>query len=474
MTETNRRTPWATLVFFLGLVVASTAHEADLVTDLPGQSDHVGFKHYAGYVTLDPGPKQREVFYWFFEADHPNASSRPVALWIQGGPGCSGVGYGALSEVGPFLIKDGKLVGNKYSWNKEVNLIFVDLPVEVGFSFTNDTKYEFNDHNTAADSYKFLVGWFKKFPKYTTNEFYLLGESYAGHFVPELARQILLENEKSSDFKLNFRGFNIGNPWTDSYLDNKGTLQWYLSHSLISEETFNLALSNCNLSISYYIGDVGNAACKEAERDIYNVDLSEVDIDNIYEDTCNLENTTIGSNMLFNQRRPSKRQRLSSSWHHGQNPCAPDGVLIYLNTPAVQKALHVPTHVNWTDCSDSVGNLYSHVDSVRSMLPVYKQLLKTDIKMWIYSGDWDGNVPTTGTRAWIKSLELPIVMKWRPWDYKSQVGGWTQVYKGLTFTTVRGAGHMVPTDQPGKALEVFQRFLVGEPLPMFHLISNRR
>jgi carboxypeptidase C (cathepsin A) len=48
-----------------------------------------------------------------------------------------------------------------------------------------------------------------------------------------------------------------------------------------------------------------------------------------------------------------------------------------------------------------------------------------------------------------------------------QVGGWTQVYKGLTFVTVRDAGHMVPADKPSQALQVFKRFLAGTPLPKF-------
>ena len=49
----------------------------------------------------------------------------------------------------------------------------------------------------------------------------------------------------------------------------------------------------------------------------------------------------------------------------------------------------------------------------------------------------------------------------------TRLGGWTQVYKGLTFVTVRDAGHMVPADKPSQALEVFRRFLAGKSLPLF-------
>jgi serine carboxypeptidase-like clade 2 len=49
--------------------------------------------------------------------------------------------------------------------------------------------------------------------------------------------------------------------------------------------------------------------------------------------------------------------------------------------------------------------------------------------------------------------------------FDGQVGGWTQVYVGLTFVTVRGAGHEVPLHEPRKAFTVFESFLEGKPMP---------
>jgi serine carboxypeptidase-like clade 2 len=49
---------------------------------------------------------------------------------------------------------------------------------------------------------------------------------------------------------------------------------------------------------------------------------------------------------------------------------------------------------------------------------------------------------------------------------EEQVGGYVQVYKGdLTFATVRGAGHMVPSIQPVRASALISHFLAGTPLP---------
>lgn len=56
-------------------------------------------------------------------------------------------------------------------------------------------------------------------------------------------------------------------------------------------------------------------------------------------------------------------------------------------------------------------------------------------------------MPTSGTRAWVEALRLPMETQWHPWlvddaDGRPQVGGYAVQYERLTFTTVRGAGHM--------------------------------
>ncbi|XLT13447.1 hypothetical protein HN51_059137, partial [Arachis hypogaea] len=54
-------------------------------------------------------------------------------------PGCSSVGYGATQEIGPFLVdSDGQgLKFNNLSWNQEANILFLESPVGVGFSYSN-------------------------------------------------------------------------------------------------------------------------------------------------------------------------------------------------------------------------------------------------------------------------------------------------------------------------------------------------
>lgn len=111
---------WLNLFVGSGYSLYNADQEKDRITYLPGQPENVGFNQYSGYVTVNQ-QAGRALFYWLTEA-HANRGpdSRPLVLWLNGGPGCSSVAYGAAEEIGPFRINsDGKtLYSNAYSWNK--------------------------------------------------------------------------------------------------------------------------------------------------------------------------------------------------------------------------------------------------------------------------------------------------------------------------------------------------------------------
>ncbi|KAL2535977.1 Serine carboxypeptidase-like 40 [Forsythia ovata] len=155
--------------------------QADKIDNLPGQPDNVDFDQYAGYITVDP-QAGRALFYYFVESP-ANSSTNPLVLWLNGGPGCSSLGYGAMEELGPFRVNsDGRtLFRNNYAWNKVANVIFLESPAGVGFSYSN-TSADYDqtgDTSTANDAYNFLVNWLERFPQYKTRDFYITGESYA-------------------------------------------------------------------------------------------------------------------------------------------------------------------------------------------------------------------------------------------------------------------------------------------------------
>lgn len=109
---------------FVGLRTCSYLEDQgrDRIIELPGQPKNVSFSQYSGYVTVN---KQagRALFYWLVESPASRgAGSRPLVLWLNGGPGCSSVAYGAAEEIGPFrIMPDGRtLFTNPYSWNNRM------------------------------------------------------------------------------------------------------------------------------------------------------------------------------------------------------------------------------------------------------------------------------------------------------------------------------------------------------------------
>ncbi|KAF5182262.1 Serine carboxypeptidase-like [Thalictrum thalictroides] len=440
-----------------------SGQESDLVTNLPGQPD-VTFRHYAGYIKLRQ-TDEKALFYWFFEAQN-KVAERPLVLWLNGGPGCSSVAYGAAQELGPFLIRSNssQLLLNKFSWNKAANLLFLEAPVGVGYSYTNKTEdlYKLGDKVTAEDSHAFLLQWFKKFPNFKSNEFYIAGESYAGHYVPQLAELIFDRNKGASkDTLINFKGFIIGNAVINDYTDQTGFVEYAWSHAIISDRLYHTILKECDFKL-----DNQTTICSLSMRGFFQA-YADIDIYSIYTPVCleSVDSKRTRSKLVTAPRTFTQHDL----WHDlpsGYDPCTESYTETYFNRADVQKALHANVtklDYPYTTCSNAIRKW---VDSANSTLPIIQKLLNAGIRIWIYSGDTDGRVPVTSTRYSINQLKYKVKDDWRAWFHRRQVAGWVSTYEsGLTFATVRGAGHQVPVFKPGQSLTLFSHFVAGTNLP---------
>ncbi|KAJ8900275.1 hypothetical protein K2173_024915 [Erythroxylum novogranatense] len=422
--------------------------ERDRIVKLPGQPE-VGFSQYGGYVTVDKSAG-RAMYYYFAEAQQ-SKESLPLLLWLNGGPGCSSLAYGAMQELGPFRVhSDGKtLYKNRFSWNYAANVLFLESPAGVGFSYSNTTSdYKTNgDRRTAEDNYVFLKNWLERFPEYKGREFYVAGESYAGHYVPQLAHTILYHNKKANKTIINLKGILIGNAVINDETDTIGMYDYARTHALISEESLHNIKTQCNFSSNATVQPVECAvALNETYRDIFYVNIY-----NIYAPLCTHPSTT----------SLPKKGSLTSF-----DPCSDYYGIAYLNRPDVQEAMNANvtklTH-DWQPCSDLIVNW---LDSPETIIPLLQECMANGLRVWIFSGDIDGRVPVTSTEYSLKAMKLPVKTKWHPWYIGGEVGGFTEVYKGdITFATVRGAGHQVPSYQPLRALSLIKHFLNGSQLP---------
>ncbi|XP_077247118.1 serine carboxypeptidase-like 35 [Tasmannia lanceolata] len=436
--------------------------ESDRVLGLPGQPE-VKFSHYAGYVRVRQ-EDEKALFYWFFEAEG-GASEKPLVLWLNGGPGCSSIAYGAAQELGPFLVRNdhSNLVLNNFSWNKVANLLFLEAPVGVGFSYTNNSEdlHRLGDGITAEDSHAFLINWFQRFPSLKSHDFYIAGESYAGHYVPQLAELIYDRNKQATkDSYINFKGFMIGNAVINDETDQMGMIEYAWSHAIISDQLYHSINKECNFKS-------GNQTihCNSAIRGFLQA-YSDIDIYSIYTPVCLSDLARKSSPKLLASPRSFSQHDLWHKLPSGYDPCTQDYTEKYFNREDVQKALHANVtklSYPYTACSDVIEKWNDSPDSV---LPIIKKLVKAGLRVWVYSGDTDGRVPVTSTRYSINSLGLGMKDGWRAWFNKQQVAGWVVDYEGgFTFATIRGAGHQVPVFAPDQSLSLISHFLSGKTLP---------
>ncbi|XP_075478974.1 serine carboxypeptidase 1-like [Primulina tabacum] len=414
--------------------------DADRILALPGQPA-VNFSQYSGYVTVDP-TAGRALFYWLTESE--DSSTKPLVLWLNGGPGCSSIGAGAMTELGPFRVNpDGKTLWyNKNAWNNLANIIFLESPAGVGFSYSNTSSdYITGDKKTAADSYTFLINWLERFPEYKTRDFYITGESYAGHYVPQLADLILKNNKITNQTVINLKGIATGNALIDSEDASKGQFDFLWTHALISDEIHQGFIENCNMSYGANVTQV----CQDYVHQAYDA-AGNIYPYNIYAPLCSSS---------------SKSTPVS-----GFDPCSDNYVSVYLNTPEVQKALHANvTGVSgpWADCNYYVNSHWQGIPS--TILPIIKELMANGLRVWIYSGDVDLVIPVTATRYSMPRLGSSVKTPWYPWYNQGEVGGYVVEYHNVTFVTIRGAGHFVPSYQPERALVLFSSFLQGKLPP---------
>ena len=132
---------------------------------------------------------------------------------MNGGPGATSLN-GLFLENGPLRVTrtgDGpeafSLHAAEHSWADSYNVIFLDQPVNTGFSYGDSS---LTDMQVGSDEfYSFLTQFYDKYPSLKTNPFLLTGESYAGKYVPLFAHDILERNKAAATFKIPLKAILI-------------------------------------------------------------------------------------------------------------------------------------------------------------------------------------------------------------------------------------------------------------------------
>jgi len=467
---------------------------ADQITNLPG-AENLDFKfnQFSGYIKVN-GTKN--LHYWLVESQNA-PSTDPIAFWTNGGPGCSGL-LGFLTEQGPFRAtnKDLSLSWNDYSWNKIANMVFIEQPCGVGFSYTDDESsddYSNNDAQAAKDNYALIQGFLDRFPQFRSNDLYVTSESYGGHYIPMVSREIVDRNTAGLDPQINFKGFFLGNPATTFKSTTPASLDTFWGHQLVSKPLWDKYTENCvtplikNITVCgdlftlMYVENRGlnpyaldYPVCTEDSRTnagiarkygrsqrtwlmnhiLPSLFTTEADEHGNYKLTA--EHQTMLSNI---------KQTLGLQPVDGYEPCSEDYMTSYLNQASVKTAIHVKTDVDWLDCSRTIR--YKQADGHHDMTPHYNYLIDGGykLKLVVYSGDDDDVCATSGSQSWVWDLGYEVAGKqWQAYTVNGQVGGYLTKWSntGFAFATVRAAGHEVPTYKPDVAFWLWESYLKGD------------
>ncbi|KAA8898774.1 Alpha/Beta hydrolase protein [Sphaerosporella brunnea] len=401
-------------------------------------------KQYSGYLDVED---DKHFFFWFFESRN-DPKNDPVVLWLNGGPGCSSL-TGLFMELGPASVdKNIKIVHNPYSWNANASVIFLDQPVNVGYSYSG--KAVSNTEAAGKDVYAFLTMFFDTFPEYGKQDFHISGESYAGHYIPQFAFEILLHKNRN----INLKSVAIGNGLTD------GLTQYeYYRPMACGEGGYPAVLSESQCKAM----DNSLPRCTSMIEACYNTR-------SVW--SC------VPASVYCNNAMIGPYQRSGVNVYDIRGPCEDSNNLCYselgwiseyLNKDEVIEALGAEVST-YESCNFDINrNFLLNGDW---MLPFHKLVVEllAEIPVLIYAGDADFICNWLGNHAWTERLDWSgkdeyNKVKLAPFEVANKKVGQYKSSGNLTFLTVGQAGHMMPYNQPEASLSMLNRWIGGEYWP---------
>ncbi|XP_010243256.1 PREDICTED: serine carboxypeptidase-like [Nelumbo nucifera] len=394
--------------------------------------------HHAGYYRLQHSHAAR-MFYLLFESR--NSKKDPVVIWLTGGPGCSSE-LAVFYENGPFTIaKNLSLVWNEYGWDKTSNLLYVDQPTGTGFSYSSDRRdLRHNEEGVSNDLYDFMQAFFSEHPEFVKNDFYITGESYAGHYIPAFASRVHQGNKAKEGIHINLKGFAIGNGLTDPAIQYQAYTDYALEMGIIKEADYkniNKMLPACELAIKL-CGTNGKISCMASYL------------------VCN----TIFSKIMGLAG--------DTNYYDIRKKC--EGSLCYdfsnmekfLNQKSVRDSLGVGD-IEFVSCSPTVYQAML-MDWMRNLEVGIPALLEDGVKLLVYAGEYDLICNWLGNSRWVHAMEWSgqkafVASPTVPFLVNGTEAGQLKSYGPLSFLKVHDAGHMVPMDQPKAALVMLKRWM---------------
>lgn len=491
-------------------------------------------KQYTGYINLpsdvlrpSQGNFSINTFFWFIEA-RQEPEYAPFTVFINGGPGSSSM-VGLFQEVGPCQVVELDqthlgTVAREWGWDRSSNILFIDQPVQVGFSYDVLTNASLNlldetliippqtapqtqpsytflngtfgsnnpaastntSQNAAQSMWHFLQGFFSVFPQYNPAirpgkpgstdlaGINLFTESYGGKYGPAIFNFFEQQNQlrqtdpvfANSTLALTVSSLGIMNGWVDLLTQTPFHPRFAYNNTFQFQAISQVQQYN---ALSAFNGANGcqqqTSACRAQEGSLDPKGSGNVD----YVNSLCSQAEAYCQQYVVGPYSTSGRSVYDIS-QTSLNPFPDSYYLEYLNQIEVQQAIGAP--VNYSQDSLAVFQAFEQTgDYARDgILEDLVTLLNSGVRVALIYGDRDYICNWLGGEAVSFAIAGAAGATYSPWysagytpivTNNSYVGGVVREYGNLSFSRVYDAGHLVPAYQPETAFTIFSRVIEG-------------
>ncbi|KAI8638022.1 Alpha/Beta hydrolase protein [Parasitella parasitica] len=387
-----------------------------------------------------------KYFFWFFESKS-KPEEKPLTVWLNGGPGCSSM-IGLWQENGPCRSQGNgtEIAYNPYTWTRYSNMLFIDQPSGVGYSY--GSRLETNVESSAVAFYDAIQLFYEAFPKYSQLPFHLFGESFAGRYIPIYADYILQRNLKTPTRFIPIKSVGIGNGWINPLIQLKYSAQMACESNygqLLPEHICHRMKENykhCSKLIEGCYASSSRRDCIAADN------YCNANVDGLF---------YLSGRNVYDVRQSSTVTT------------PPDDFIRLLDHPDLQQAIGVD-RMKYQECADTPYiAMIEAGEGMRNSAPYLSSLLNHGIRVLNYVGDadylcnWYGNYALTTDLKFNGSVEFNN-QALRPWVFQGKEVGQFQSTSLLTFIRVYEAGHEVPYYQPKTSLAMFDKWISNKSI----------
>lgn len=400
------------------------------------------------------------LYYVFYQASVEDADKQtaqdtnesiPVILWLSGGPGCSGV-IALLFENGPCMFDDEtrNVSINPYAWTSLAYVIYIDQPLGTGFSDDHlELMAAWTEGKATRDLELFLKLFFAGHPELIDNDFYVFGESFAGHYVPDLAAK-LLDEGADPRWSRTLKGIGIGNgvvsstavadafiPFATTNSYGKDLLGQFKAEIKAAHTTFSASMTECQRQL-LLVADADHDLKGRASIQIPDDCVTAADDYERLRNWASMAVTSQGWN-VYDMRLPCRDDPLGLCYRFSrvEEFVNSDSALEYFGESDQQ----------WDLCAMNAGDGLDAVDAIAESESNVAFVLERGVRVLVYGGDADTVVNWQSQDKWTRSLQWTHRDEFQDaplsaYRVENRSVGQVRSSHGLTFYKIFEAGHV--------------------------------